>query len=61
MDCLVSSSENSGRNRGKSFRTLNSVEKETFEDKCIDLLRALEIPQDQYLFMFDFLTSHATL
>ncbi|EXC16435.1 hypothetical protein L484_004446 [Morus notabilis] len=39
----------------------SSVEKETSQDKCIDLLGELDIPQDQYLFMFNYLNAHATL
>lgn len=61
VDRLVSSIEDHGRKRGKSSATPQSVEKETSQDKCIDLLGELDIPQDQYLFMFNYLNAHATL
>ncbi|XP_024023429.1 uncharacterized protein LOC112092196 [Morus notabilis] len=61
VDRLVSSIEDHGRKRGKSSATPQSVEKETSQDKCINLLGELDIPQDQYLFMFNYLNAHATL
>ena len=54
VDRLVTSIETSSRGRGGSASA--NMEVETIQDQCMKLLATLDISQEQYLFMFNFMT-----
>ncbi|XP_024025111.1 uncharacterized protein LOC112092674 isoform X2 [Morus notabilis] len=58
VDRLVTSIETSSRSRGINASATMSVQSENVEDQCFGLLATLDISQEQYLFMFNFMTTN---
>ncbi|XP_024025852.1 uncharacterized protein LOC21411252 [Morus notabilis] len=56
VDLLINLIETSSRSRGINASANMSVQIENVQDQCMDLLATLDISQEQYLFMFNFMT-----